>query len=178
MKERSPIIIIFNVQTFPAARRHLIDKAEDTSVAASGDAERRELKTEVVIRVLLNSDLSGLAVLRMKRNNDVFVSDQKTVIDNVMDFFSVNGVQDVPSLEPQPCGSSVRQDVYNLQQSGSLLGGVHEINIPCDLHKALIGNLPEFPQHHDLVSGQDFFQVIGLLFGEGIFTLTAPALCL
>ena len=68
------------------------------SIAASGDAERRKLQTEVVVRVFLNNDLAGLAVLRMKRKNDVFVSDQKTVIDNVMDLFSVKVVQDVPGL--------------------------------------------------------------------------------
>ncbi len=91
-----PEIVVFNVQTFPATSRHLIDKAKDTSISASGDAKRGELQAKIVVRVLLNNDLSGLAVLRVKRDNDMFVRDQKAVIDDIMDFFSVNRCQARP----------------------------------------------------------------------------------
>jgi hypothetical protein len=84
------------MQTFPGTGRHLIDKTKDTPVTASGDAEWGEDESEGVVGVLPDDEPSGLAVLRVKSENDPFVCYQKTVIDNVMDFFSIHGVEDVP----------------------------------------------------------------------------------
>jgi hypothetical protein len=63
------------MQTFPGAGRHLIDKTKDTPVTASGDAERGEDESKVVVGVFPDDELSGLAVLRVKRKNDPFVCD-------------------------------------------------------------------------------------------------------
>ena len=84
------------MKTFPGTRRHLIDKTKDTPVTASGDSERGEDESKVVVGVFPDDELSCLAVLRVEREDDPFVSDQKTVTDNIMDIFSIHGVQNVP----------------------------------------------------------------------------------
>jgi hypothetical protein len=176
MQERSPEIVVLYVQTFPATGRHLIDKAEDTPVMTPGYAEQRELNPEAVVRILLNKDLSGCSLLRMQRNNDPFFSDQKTVIDNVMDFFPVQRVNHVPRSQAQFFSGAARLDMYDFEQSGSLLGSEHEVNVPDYLHHRLIGNLTQFPHQHDLVDTKDFFEVTGLFFGQRIFSLPPPEL--
>ena len=86
------------MQTSPGTGRHLIDKTKDTPVTAPGDVERGENESKVVVGVFPDDELSGLAVLRVKRENDPLVCYQKTVIDDIMDFFSIHGVEHVPRL--------------------------------------------------------------------------------
>ncbi len=164
VEKRCPIIIIFYIQALPASSRHLIDETKYTLVPASLYRERGKFKAQHIIGVLMDGYRSGFAVAHVQFDFDLFLRCEELIVYDVENIFAVDGDNAVSLLYAESCSGTLRIDVNDLNQSGNPFGGKHKINITGNLRSRLVGDLPEFSQHHDFVNAQNLFEVIDLFF--------------
>ena len=62
VKKRRTVVVVFDVQAFSAAFRHLVDETKNAFISASFNVKRGKFKPEGIVSVFINGERSTLAL--------------------------------------------------------------------------------------------------------------------
>ena len=111
LQKRKPGIIVFEVQRLPHAFWHLIDKTEHTFISAGAIFIHQtllEFQAQIFLIILLDLQLPLFSVFLLHQKSQELIIYIIMIIKYVLDLLPVDGKKNIPRLQFQLAGNTVR----------------------------------------------------------------------